>query len=103
MPPAVARNGWWGVVVIVSTVLAGLALARPAAAQPVKNRISVLVDSSGSMLLTPEIVTYTETCATTAQWNPCNGNGTNPSAAQETCNSCVVDTINFTPSCATSW
>ncbi|MEZ4399658.1 MAG: MopE-related protein [Kofleriaceae bacterium] len=83
------------IVVAVVTLWA----AAPAAAQPVKNRIAVLVDSSGSMLLTPEIVTYTETCA---GWNPCTFLGA-PSAAQRTCNACVRDTINFRASCATNW
>ena len=107
--PTMARSRGW---VASAPLCASLALivvvglvARPGAAraQPVKNRISVLVDSSGSMLLTPEIVTTTKTCATTATWNPCNGNSTNPNAAQETCNPCVVDTINFRASCATTW
>ena len=104
MPSALARNGRSGLVTIALLTVIGLVVAaRPAAAQPVKNRISVLVDSSGSMLLTPEIVTTTKTCTTTATWNPCNGNSVNPTLAQETCNPCVVDTINFTPSCATTW
>jgi MYXO-CTERM domain-containing protein len=80
-----------------------VATPTPAEAQPVKNRISVMVDSSGSMLLTPEIVTYTETCATTMAWNPCNGNNTDPNGTQAACNACVVDTVNFRPSCANSW
>ncbi|HUQ00972.1 MAG TPA: MopE-related protein, partial [Kofleriaceae bacterium] len=64
-------------------------------AQPVKNRISVMVDSSGSMLMTPEIITYTETCT---GWNPCS-HTSDPPAGQTTCNPCVSDTINFRPSC----
>ncbi|MBK9033972.1 MAG: hypothetical protein IPL61_22345 [Myxococcales bacterium] len=87
----------------LSALLVTLVMIASASAQPVKNRISVMVDSSGSMLLTPEIVTFTKTCATTASWNPCTGNSTNPSAAQEACNPCVVDTINFRPTCASSW
>jgi hypothetical protein len=79
--------------------LAVIAIAVPASAQPVKNRISILVDSSGSMVLTPEIVTFTETCT---GWNPCTFNG-NPTAAQEACNACVRDTINFDPTCASTW
>ena len=74
-------------------------LSTIATAQPVKNRISVMVDSSGSMLLTPQIVTFQETCT---GWNPCTFNG-NPTAAQETCNPCVRDTINFDATCASTW
>ena len=81
---------------IAVTVVAHLGVA---SAQPVKNRISILVDSSGSMLQTTQIVTFTETCT---GWDPCTFNG-NPSAAQETCNACVIDTINFRSSCATTW
>ncbi len=69
-----------------------------ASAQPVKNRISLLVDSSGSMLLTPEIITYTETCAAANPWDPCTFTN-NPSAAQETCNACVIDVIAARPAC----
>jgi len=76
-------------------------VSTPALAQPVKNRISVLIDSSGSMLLTPEIITYTETC-TPSGWNPCTFNG-NPTLAQETCNTCVIDTIAFDSTCASTW
>ncbi|MCE9576021.1 MAG: hypothetical protein K8W52_22910 [Deltaproteobacteria bacterium] len=72
-----------------------------ASAQPVKNRISVLVDSSGSMLLTPDIVTMPETCVAQG-WNGCTSSG-NPTAAQETCNACVADTIHFRATCASSW
>ncbi len=68
-----------------------LGLTARANAQPVKPRISVMVDSSGSMLLTPEIVTIPETCATLA-WNGCTSNG-NPSAAQESCNECMAWTV----------
>ena len=74
-----------------------------AAAQPVKNRISVMVDSSGSMLLTPEIVTFTKTCPLAGSWDPCNGNGTDPTLAQAACNPCVTDTVSYIPSCANSW
>jgi hypothetical protein len=35
-------------------------------------------------------------------WNPCTFNG-NPTAAQEACNACVRDTINFDPTCASTW
>jgi hypothetical protein len=80
-----------GVIAVVSLC----ALVAIAAAQPVKNRISVMVDSSGSMLLTPEIVTYTETCT---GWNPCTFQG-DPTPAQQTCNACVRDTINFDSFC----
>ena len=88
---------------VIASLLFVVLGTQVAHAQPVKNRISVLVDSSGSMLLTPEIVTTTKTCTTTGSWNPCNGNSTNPSVAQETCNPCVIDTINFRPTCATTW
>jgi hypothetical protein len=43
---------------LVGFVVALIVVA-DAHAQPVKPRISVMVDSSGSMLLTPEIVTPT--------------------------------------------
>ena len=49
-------------IVRTAIVLVGLLLPIAASAQPVKNRISVLVDSSGSMLLTPDIITMPETC-----------------------------------------
>lgn len=85
----------------LASLLPMLLSPRAAAAQPVKNRISVLVDSSGSMLLTPEIVTMPETCVAQA-FNGCTGSG-NPSATQERCNACVSDTVNFRPTCASSW
>ena len=78
-----------------------LGLTARANAQPVKPRISVMVDSSGSMLLTPEIVTIPETCATLA-WNGCTSSG-NPSAAQESCNACMAWTVRQIASCATNF
>lgn len=75
-------------------------LAGPARATgDVRNRVAVLVDSSGASLLTPEVLTFQEACT---GWNPCTFNG-NPTPAQEVCNSCVIDTINFRPTCASSW
>jgi hypothetical protein len=89
---------------IVSVALAFVvAIPAVAAAQvaPIKTRTAVLVDSSGSMLMTPEIITFPETCAANA-FNGCTASG-NPSAAQETCNACVADTIHFRSGCSTSW
>lgn len=85
----------------VFAVVSVCALAAIASAQPVKNRISVMVDSSGSMLLTPEIVTYPETCVALG-WNGCNAGG-NPTLAQETCNACMAWTVRVRPACATSF
>ena len=79
--------------------LAVVAASGPAVAQPVKNRISVMVDSSGSMLLTPEIVTFSDNCT---QFNPCNASG-DISTAAESCNACVRDTIRTRSSCASNW
>ncbi|HEX5044900.1 MAG TPA: hypothetical protein VFV75_18540 [Candidatus Polarisedimenticolaceae bacterium] len=68
-----------------------------------RSRLALLVDSSGAMLLTPDAVDFAtlETCAAQG-FDPCSFSG-NPSPAQETCNACVRDTVNFLPSCATSW
>jgi hypothetical protein len=65
----------------------------------VRNRQVILVDTSSTMLRTPQIVDLSVTCA---GWNPCTFNG-NPSVAQESCNACVRDTIRFEASCATLW
>jgi len=91
-------------IVTIATVVAALLTFthRRANAQPVKNRISVMVDSSGSMVMTPEIVTFTKTCTPTG-WAPCTGNSADPPTLQQTCNPCVTDTINFRASCANSW
>ncbi|MBP6846960.1 MAG: hypothetical protein KA201_24590 [Kofleriaceae bacterium] len=78
-----------------------LGLTTHAHAQPVKPRISVMVDSSGSMLLTPEIVTIAETCVAQG-WNGCTSSG-NPTAAQETCNACMAWTTRVSPTCASSF
>src|SRR6185503_6679631 len=79
--PVPGRAPRFRVGVALGLLLTGVAIDS-AAAQPVKNRISVLVDSSQSMLLTPEIVTFPETCVAN-QWNGCTSSG-NPTAAQET-------------------
>ena len=89
-----------GVASLFAICAALITSARIASAQPVKNRISVMVDSSGSMLLTPQIVTLQENCS--ALWNPCTQTG-NRTAAEESCNACVRDTINFRASCASNW
>jgi hypothetical protein len=86
-----------GVIALLASICCSLGVA---AAQPVKNRISVMVDSSGSMLLTPQIVTLTENCS--QLWNPCTQTG-NRSATEESCNPCVRDTINYAPTCANNW
>ncbi len=85
------------------TLLTAAIVASPdrAEAQPVKNRISVMVDSSGSMIMTPEVVTYPETCVA-AGFNACEVSGM-PSSAARTCNACVTWTIRRRASCATSW
>jgi hypothetical protein len=63
--------------------------------------VSIVVDSSGSMLLTPEIVTFPETCVA-LNFNPCTA-AINPSPAQETCNACAAWTTRAVSSCATNW
>ena len=78
-----------------------LSRADVASAQPVKNRIAILLDSSGSMLGTPEIVTIPETCVA-EDWNGCTSSG-NPSAAQENCNACMRWTIRQAPDCASDF
>jgi hypothetical protein len=82
-------------------VLIGLLLPVAASAQPVKNRISVLVDSSGSMLQTPDIVTMPETCVA-QNFNGCTATGTS-TAAQRSCNACTAWTARQVASCATNW
>jgi hypothetical protein len=69
--------------------------------EPMRARVSVLLDSSGSMLLTPDIITFPETCAATG-FNGCTSTG-NPSPAQEACNACVAWTIRVSAGCATNW
>jgi hypothetical protein len=86
---------------LVGFVVALIVVA-DAHAQPVKPRISVMVDSSGSMLLTPEIVTTPETCVAQS-WNGCVNTGLNPTLAQESCNACVAWTTRVRPACATAW
>ena len=88
------------IVLTVGCVLVALGSGR-ALAQPVKNRISVMVDSSGSMVMTPEIVTFTKSCV--GLWDPCVASGINPSPAQESCNPCVTDTVTFDTFCAGTW
>jgi MYXO-CTERM domain-containing protein len=95
------KFSWRRCAISAACALFAVLLPTIALAQPVKNRISVLVDSSGSMLLTPEIVTFPETCAG-VNFNGCTGSG-NPSVAQETCNACVADTIHFRATCASNW
>jgi len=82
----------------VAWVMVGAATG---ATGPVRSRIAVLVDSSSRMLLTPEILTFTGNCSGVGM-NGCTFSG-NPSSVQETCNACVVDTINFSPGCASTW
>jgi hypothetical protein len=84
-------------------VYASIAFATGSAAGgvPVKSRVSVLLASAGHMLLTPEQVTFPETCAL-VNFNGCTAAG-NPTAAQEICNACVADTIHYTASCASNW
>ncbi len=97
------RRSAQSILVIIALASSIIAIDRgDVVAQPVKNRISVMVDSSGSMVMTPEIVTFTKTCAPTG-WAPCTGNGNNPPDSQQTCNPCVTDTITFRPSCGNSW
>lgn len=80
-------------------VLGSFVLSTESPAQGVRNRISVLVDSSASMLQTPQQVTFVQSCLVGGTpWNPCTFTG-NPSAAQEACNACVRDTIRFRPTC----
>lgn len=71
------------------------------ALQRVKNRISLLVDSSQSMLLTPQWVTFPETCLA-VNWNGCTASGS-PTVAQQQCNACMAWTIRTSPTCATSY
>lgn len=66
--------------------------------EPVRSRVAVIVDTSAAMRATPEMLTFTDSCSTGNAWNPCTFT-TNPSAAQETCNACVRDTIAFDSSC----
>ena len=84
-------------VVLASCLVAGFGIAAAAAqVEPVRSRIAVIVDTSTAMRQTPEFLTFTETC--TAPFNPCTFTG-NPSAAQESCNACVRDTIALDASC----
>lgn len=87
---------------ICLVAVAALALGQPASAQPVRNRLSVAIDSGTGMLQTPARIAFTESC-TGVGFNPCLGNNLNPSAAQESCNACVRDTIRSSAACATSW
>ncbi|MCL4226139.1 MAG: hypothetical protein KJZ91_16875 [Myxococcales bacterium] len=89
-------------VVVVHVCALICALAATTAAQPVKNRISVMVDSSGSMLMTPEIVTFPESCVSLG-WNGCNATNSNPSPAQESCNACMTWTVRVDSFCAGTW
>ncbi len=88
---------WWAAAACLCVEL----VATTALGQAVKPRIAVLLDTSSSMLTTPEWVTLSSDCSATG-FNPCQLAG-NPTAAQETCNPCVRDTINFSPTCASSW
>jgi hypothetical protein len=91
---------------LVSLSLLTLALGEPclrgsAHAQTAPNRVAILVDSSASMLTTPEQVTFPETCLALG-WNGCTSAG-NPSAAQESCNACMAYTLRQTASCASNF
>lgn len=90
-----------GVPGLLAGIAALAAIAGTASAQPVRNRTSILLDSSSSMVSTPEIVTFAETCAA-AGWNGCTATG-NPSVAQEQCNACMAWTVRSSPTCATSF
>jgi hypothetical protein len=81
-------------------LVAGLVVfASETAAQPTRNRISILVDSSGSMLQTPQKLSFSQSCT---GFNPCTFLG-NPTVAQEACNPCVSDTIRRDSTCASAW
>ncbi|MBZ0233686.1 MAG: hypothetical protein K8M05_15270, partial [Deltaproteobacteria bacterium] len=90
-----------GVIALLSICAALVTSAGDATAQPVKNRISVMVDSSGSMMLTPEIITFPETCTAVA-FNGCSASG-NPSVAQESCNACTSWVSRVDTFCQTNW
>jgi hypothetical protein len=74
-------------------ILAALLVAGAASAEPKKPRFVVLVDSSGSMHQTPEIVTFPDTCAHTT----C----TTGSALAPDCNGCVAHICAGDPFCCT--
>ncbi len=84
---------------VLLALVAALTVSNVQAQEPVRPRIAILPDTSSSMLLTPQILAFSETCA---DWNPCTFVG-NPTAPQESCNTCVRDTINFTSTCASNW
>src|SRR5262245_32601918 len=81
----IARARW-----VPGAATIALAAAMPPTAHPqTAARVSVLIDSSGSMLQTPEIVTFPETCVA-QNFNPCTSTSANPTIAQETCNACAA-------------
>ncbi|RMH42785.1 MAG: hypothetical protein D6689_07135, partial [Deltaproteobacteria bacterium] len=80
--------------------VAALSASGPAAAQVTKSRITVLLDNSGSMLQTPEIVDLPSTC-TASGFSPCTASG--GPVPDTRCNACVSWTIANLPSCASNW
>ena len=83
-------------VVLITLVVAHQPRAH---AQDTKSRISVLLDNSGSMVLTPEIVEFPEA---SGAFNPCNTSGSPPPDTD--CNGCVAYTAEIDPFCSgTAW
>jgi hypothetical protein len=91
-----------GRLLLLALLVCGWGLL-PEAGAAARGRVALLVDTSGAMLQTPQVLSYDslDTCVANGM-DGCTFTG-NPSLAQEGCNACVRDTINFIPGCATLW